>query len=105
MKNKSSTVKAKEQLAHNVMTFKEIEAKSQVVRNDLTNTQQKRLSKKITIKLWRESRKGGFDSRGRKLKISEFPELSLVLEKVFQVKISVFLYSTVRVRVIGEYRI
>ena len=62
---------------------------SQVVRNDMTNEKQSKLTNKIIMKLWRKKKRMEFDCRGRKLKIRDFPELSDVLEHIFQVSFGV----------------
>jgi len=85
VKNKSSAVAAKHRLNHHVKLFEDIERKSYTVRNDMTNERQTKLFKKMREKLWRKAKTLGHDSRGRRLKISEFPELSRVLEQIFQV--------------------
>jgi hypothetical protein len=84
--NKTSTMNARDELRTKINQFQDIQKTSGVVRNDMTNEQQRRLTKRIV-----ENRKKNeaklqqkFDQRGRKLKVEEFPEMSKIIENVFE---------------------
>ena len=84
--NKTSTMNARDELRTKINQFQDIQKMSGVVRNDMTNEQQRRLTKRIV-----ENRKKNeaklqqkFDQRGRKLKVEEFPEMSKIIENVFE---------------------
>ena len=81
--NRSSIRTAEQQLCHKLHEFKNLEFTSQVVRNDLTNEQQRRLTKRIIAQRKRKIFKLQFETRGRALKADLFPELKFVLEEIF----------------------
>lgn len=86
IKNKTSIMNARDELGSKINEFKDIQKTSGVVRNDMTNEQQRRLTKRIIEYHKRKETKLSkqFDGRGRKLKVEEFPELPKILEKVFE---------------------
>ena len=83
VQNCSSIRVAEQQLCHKLHEFKNLELTSQVVRNDLTNEQQRRLTKRIISQRKHKLFKLQFETRGRNLKADIFPELKFVLEEIF----------------------
>ena len=82
--NKSSIMASKNELEGNLIQFKEIEETSQVVRNDMTNEQQRRLTRRIISSRKSKEFRSAFDSRGRPLLADVFPELGMVLQSIFE---------------------
>jgi hypothetical protein len=83
VQNCSSIRVAEQQLCHKLHKFKNLELTSQVVRNDLTNKQQRRLTKRIISQRKHKLFKLQFETQGRNLKANIFPELKFVLEEFF----------------------
>ena len=81
--SRQGTTTAKKALSSHLVKFSNITQTSQIVRSDLTNTQQYRMTQRIIssrkIKEIQTIAKG----RGRKLKSEMFPELSVALEYAF----------------------
>ena len=77
---------ARDELRTKISQFQEIRKTSGVVRNDMTNEQQWRLTKRIIehCKKKEAKRPQQFDNRGHKLKVEEFPEMSKITESVFE---------------------
>ena len=84
--NKTSIMNARDELRSNINQFQDIQTTSGVVRNDMTNEQQRRLTKRIIEHHKKKETKLSqkYDGRGRKLKVEEFPEFSKILEIVFE---------------------
>ena len=83
VQNRSSIRSAEQQLKNKLFEFQNLECASQVVRNDMTNEQQRRLTKRIIAQRKQKEFKLQFETRGRALKADLFPELKLVLEEIF----------------------
>ena len=83
VQNCSSIRVAEQQLCQKLHEFKNLELTSQVVRNDLTNEQKRRLTKRIISQRKHKLFKLQFETRGRNLKADIFPELKFVLEQIF----------------------
>ena len=81
--SRQGTTTAKKALSSHLVKFSNITQTSQIVRSDLTNTQQYRMTQRIIssrkIKEIQTIAKG----RGRKLKSEMFPELSVAVEYAF----------------------
>ncbi|KAJ7386267.1 hypothetical protein OS493_010671 [Desmophyllum pertusum] len=75
---------SKNELAGDLLQYRNIEFASQVVRNDTTNEQQRRLTKRIIAARKSKEFKSSYDNRGRPLLADEFPELGLVLQSIFE---------------------
>ena len=83
MKNRNSIRFAKDELGFKLSKFEEVENMSQVVRNDMTNEQQRRLTKRIIGQRKMNEFKLKHETRGRALLADIFPELKIVLEEIF----------------------
>ena len=83
IQSRQGTASAKKGLATNLQKYSDIKTTSQVVRNDLSNLQQHRLTQRIISKCKVQEIRTIAEGRGRKLKSTEFPELGLVLEYAF----------------------
>ena len=75
---------SKNKLEGNLLQYKDIEITSQTVRNDMTNEQQRRLTKRIIASRKSKEFRSSFDNRGRPLLADEFPELGIVLQSIFE---------------------
>lgn len=83
IQSRQGTTSAKNRLVINLQKYSDIKTTSQIVRSDLTNLQQHRLTQRIiSCRKMKEIHTIG-EGRGRKLKSTEFPELGLVLEYAF----------------------
>ena len=87
IKNKSAISQCKNQIRHKIDVYNSLKMRSRVVRNDMTNAQQYRLSKCILTKTFLLQNKLKYENRGRLLKADVFPELGAVIESIFQVSI------------------
>ena len=68
----------------NLTKFDELRKTSQIVRNDMTCEQQRRLTVRIINKRKQNMFRLSYENRGRKLKSDVFPQLGIVLENIFQ---------------------
>lgn len=84
VQNKNSIMASKNELAGDLLQYRNIEFASQVVRNDTTNEHQRRLTKRIIAARKSKEFKSSYDNRGRPLLADEFPELGLVLQSIFE---------------------
>ena len=91
--NRFSICTAEQQLCHKLHEFKNLKFTSQLVRNGLTNEQQRRL-KRIIAQRKHEIFKLQFETRGRALKADLFPELKLALEKNFELWKKILSYGS-----------
>jgi hypothetical protein len=83
VQNRNSVRSAKDEIDHKLSEFLNIKYTSQVVRNDLTNEQQKRLTNRIIAQRKQKRFQLACETRGRRLKADIFPELKIVLEEIF----------------------
>ena len=83
VKNRASIRNAEHQLNYKIQKFECLERESQIVRNDLTNEQQRRLTKRIIACKKQKLFKLQSETRGRALIADLFPELKIVLEEIF----------------------
>ena len=83
VQNKTAIMNCRDELKANITTFQEIQKTSQVVRNDMRNSQQSRLQKRIVQRRKDNEMKSRFERRGRMLKCEEWPELAQTLEYIF----------------------
>ena len=83
VKNRNSIRFAKDELGFKLSKFEEVENTSQVVRNDMTNEQQRRLTKRIIGQRKMNEFKLKHETRGRALLANIFTELKIVLEEIF----------------------
>ena len=81
--NKYSVISASDESAYKLMQFENIEMSSQMVRNDLTNEQQRRLTKRVIAERKHKYFKRQCETRGRVMKAELFLELKHVLEEIF----------------------
>ena len=82
--NKNSIMASKNELEGNLLQYKDIEITSQTVRNDMTNEQQRRLTKRIIASRKSKEFRSCFDNHGHPLLADEFPELGIALQSVFE---------------------
>lgn len=84
--NKTSIMNARDELKENINRYSDITKTSRVVRNDMTNEQQSRLTKRIIEKRKQSEIKlpEQYDNRGRMLKHEQFPEMSRIIEGIFE---------------------
>ena len=83
VQNKTTTMNCCDELKANIATFQEIKKTSQVVRNDMTNSQQSRLQKRIVQRIKDNRMKSRVEQRGRMMKCEGWPELAHTLEYIF----------------------
>ena len=83
VKNLSSIRGAEHQLNYKLHKFECLERTSQTVRNDLTNEQQRRLTKWVIASKKQKLFKLHSETCGRALIADLFPELKVVLEEIF----------------------
>ena len=83
VKNKNSIRFAKDELGFKLSKFQELEITSTVDRNDMTNQQQRRLTKLIIAQRKINEVKLKYETRGRLMLADIFPELKIVLEEIF----------------------
>ena len=83
IKSRGGTTSAKKTLHSSLKHYQMIRHTSQIVRSDLTNTQQHRLTERIIFKRKMKEIKVIADGRGRKLKSTEFSNLANVLAYAF----------------------
>ena len=83
VQNKTAIMNCRDELKANITTFQEIKKTSQVVRNDMTNSQQSRLQKRIVQRIKDNKMKSRVEQRGRMMKCEEWPELAQTLEYIF----------------------
>lgn len=83
VQNKNSIMASKNELAGNLLQYQNIEFSSKVVRNDMTNEQQRRLTKRIIASRKLKEFKSSYDNQGRPLLADKFPELGIVLQSIF----------------------
>lgn len=84
VKNKSAIMSCRDEFEEKLSQFEELCKTSEVVRNDMTCEQQRRLIKRIINKRKQNLMQLPYDNRGRKLKAEVFPQLGASLEKIFQ---------------------
>ena len=84
--NKCSIMNARDQLREDITRYEDIIKTSRVVRNDMTNAQQSRLTKRIVEKRKQKEVKlpEQYDNRGRMLKYDQFPEMPRIIEGIFE---------------------
>ena len=85
IKSKSSIMACRDEFEGNLTKFDELRKTSQIVRNDMTCEQQRRLTVRIINKRKQNMFRLSYENRGRKLKSDVFPQLGIVLENIFQV--------------------
>ena len=83
LKSRRGVTSAREKLHSHLSQYQQICKTSQTVRNDLTTQQQYKLTQRIISRRKLNEIKVISEGRGRKLKITEFPELSAVLTFAF----------------------
>ena len=83
VKNLSSIRNAEHQLNCKLHKFECLERSSRIVRNDMTNEQQRRLMKHIIASKKQKLFKLCSETGGRALVADIFPELKVVLEEIF----------------------
>ena len=83
IKNKSSIMACRDEFEGNLNQFDELRNTSQIVRNDMTCEQQRRLTVRIINKR-KQNMCLAYETRGRKFKSDVFPQLGLILENIFQ---------------------
>lgn len=83
VKNSNSIRCAKTKIDHKLTKYHDIANTSQVVRNNMTNESQRRLTKRIMEQRKQKMFKLQCETRGRQLKSDIFPELKFVLEEIF----------------------
>ena len=83
VQNKTAIMNCRDELEANITTFQEIQKTSRVVRNDMTNSQQSRLQKRIIQRRKDNEMKSRVEQRGRMMKCEEWPELAQTLEYIF----------------------
>lgn len=83
VKNRNSIRSAKDEIGFKLSKFEELEKTSQIVRNDLTNEQQRRLTKRIVAQRKKSEFKLQYETRGREMLADIFPELKFVMEEIF----------------------
>lgn len=83
LQSRQGTSSAKATVRSNLKKYSDIAVTSQIVRNDLTNVQQYRLTQRIISSRKVKEIRTIASGRGRKLKCNEFPELSIALEYAF----------------------
>ena len=84
IKSKSSIMACRDEFEGNLTKFDELWKTSQIVRNDMTCEQQRRLTVRIINKRKQNMFRLSYENRGRKLKSDVFPQLGIVLENIFQ---------------------
>ena len=82
-KSRRGTNRAKSILQPSLHTYQSIRRTSQMVRNDLTNAQQHRLTERIIFQRKCKEIRVIAEGRGRKLKCSQYPDLANVLTYAF----------------------
>ncbi|CAB3980263.1 Hypothetical predicted protein [Paramuricea clavata] len=83
IKNKSSIMACRDEFEGNLNEFDELRNTSQIVRNDMTCEQQRRLTVRIINKR-KQNMCLAYETRGRNFKSDVFPQLGLILENIFQ---------------------
>ena len=83
IKSRQGTAKAKNDFKTNLKKFSSVKESSQIVRNDMTNIQQYRLTQRIISTRKRKEIRTIAEGRGRKLKCDVFPELKIALQYAF----------------------
>ena len=83
IQSRLGTAMALRKLVPNLEEYKSIQMTSQIVRNDLTNLQQYRLTQRIVSARKHKEMMVIAKGRGRKLKCEEFPELAATLTFAF----------------------
>lgn len=83
VKSRKGTRNAIKSLPSHLLQYSDIRATSQIVRSDMTNVQQFKLTERIiSARKFKEIETVG-EGRGRKLKSTHFPELSTILSYAF----------------------
>ena len=82
VKNRSSIRDAEHRLNYKLHKFECLERTSRIVRNDRTNEQQRRLTKRVIASKKQTLFKLRSEMRGRTLLADIFPELKVVLEEI-----------------------
>ena len=83
IKNRTAIMHCKAQLATNLNIYRQIEITSLTARNDMTNVQQHCLHRRTVNRRKQAEFKTRHEKRGRMLKSEQFPELTTVMEFVF----------------------
>lgn len=92
IQNRSAISSCKNELDIEIDRFRSIKKESAVVRNDMTNQEQRRLQKRLILKKQAHIRKKSNAMKGRRLKAGIFPELGMILEQIFEVEIYTFIF-------------
>ena len=82
VKNRSSIRDAEHRFNYKLHKFECLELTSRIVRNDRTNEQQRRLTKRVIASKKQTLFKLRSETRGRTLLADIFPELKVVLEEI-----------------------
>ena len=83
IKNQMAIMHCKAQLVTNLDIYRQIQITSLTARNDMTNVQQHCLHRRIVNRRKRAEFKTKHETRGHMLKSEQFPELTTVMEFVF----------------------
>lgn len=83
VKNRKGTRNASKSVSSHLLHYSKIRATSQIVRSDMTNVQQFKLTERIISARKFKEIKTISEGRGRKLKSTHFPELCTVLSYAF----------------------
>ena len=83
IQSRSGTRNAKQNVRNNLEKYQAIRTTSQIVRNDMTNRQQRQLTERIISTTKLKELRTIAPGRGRKLKYEKFPEMAAVLEHAF----------------------
>jgi hypothetical protein len=83
VQNKSSIRSAKDEVDHKVTEYLNIECTSQVVRDDMTNEQQRRPTKRIIAQRKQKKFRLENETRGRKLKAEIFSRIEVRVRRYF----------------------
>ena len=83
IQSRSGTRNAKQNVRNNLEKYQAIRTTSQIVRNDMTNRQQRQLTERIISTTKLKELRTIAPGRGRKLKYEKFPEMAAILEYAF----------------------
>ena len=81
--SRTGTTTAKKTLQSNLQKYSAIRQTSQIVRSDLTNTQQYQLTQRVIARRKLNEIRTISEGRGRKLKSDQFPQLGVAIEYAF----------------------
>ena len=83
VKNRTAIANCRDELGENIEKFRNIEQTSLMVSNNMTNEQQRQLTRRVIQKRKVKELNCKYDSRGRMLKYEQWPDLSKCLEYIF----------------------